>query len=585
MKKILLSISLIILFVGCKTNSTLQPIEKVFDNYYEESLKLYPFMATSNGDNRYNDQFPNDLTEEYRSKIKSFYSKYADELKKYDKSKLTENDQMSYEILKYECELAVESFNFPDHLLPINQMSGKALDFPLLGSGNGSQPFKTEKDYDNWLARMNKFSDWNDTAIAKMNEGIASGWVLPKALSIKIVPQIKDIISSNAEKSIFYGPISQMPTSFSQTSKDKYTKAFTKAIDEQINPSYIKLLDFLEKEYIPKSSSASGISRVPNGKNYYAFLAKYYTTTTLSPDAIFDIGLKEVARIRVEMETVKNQVGFKGDLKSFFAYVNNAPILHPYKKDEEVIDGFKKIYETMKPYLAKQFDLVPKTKFEIRQTEAFREKSASAEYHQGTVDGSRPGIFYCPVLDPTKYNIFQDEALFLHEAIPGHHFQISLQQENKELPMFRRYLWYGAYGEGYALYTEGLGKELGLYTDPYQYFGKLGLEIHRAIRLVVDVGIHTKGWTREQAIKYSLENEAETEVNTTIEIERYMAWPGQALGYKIGQLKIMELKEKSKEELGTKYDVKAFHNEILKYGCLPIAVLEAKINEWIKATK
>ena len=581
MKKIILIIVIPVILFSCKPKKSTEDLKKLFDDYYEGTLKLYPFMATSNGDNRYNDQFPIDLSDQYRIEVKEFYTKYLNALEDYDRKSLSINDQTSYDILKYDCEMAIESFKYPDHLMPINQMSGKPLDFPLYGSGEGSQPFKSEKDYDNWLARMDKFPIWCDTAIAKMKEGIASGWVLPNALSIKILPQINDIITEDAKKSIFYGPINKMPESFSKESKDKYTAAYTAAINDKINPAYKKLADFLEKEYIPKSRDKSGISQVPNVKEYYAYLAKYYTTTDLSPDEIFELGKKEVARIRSEMEEVKTKVGFTGDLKAFFTFVNESPILHPYKKDEEAIEGFRKIHETMKPELAKQFDLVPKCPFEIRQTEAFREKSASAEYHQGTPDGSRPGIFYCPVLDPTKYNVFQDEALFLHEAIPGHHYQISLQQENKDLPIFRRFLWYGAYGEGYALYTEGLGKELGLYTDPYQYFGKLSMEMHRALRLVVDVGMHTKGWTREEAIKYSMENEADSEEGITAEIERYMAWPGQALGYKIGQLKIVELKEEAKKTMGTKYDVKAFHNELLKYGCLPIAVLETKMNEWM----
>ena len=582
MKKLGIILCIFLLLFGCKKYKPSEEIKAVFDNYYEESLKLFPFSATYSGDNRYNDQFPIDISEAYREKINAFYKKYIDELKHFDRSKLDANDQMSYDILKWDCEIGLEMFNFPDHLIPINQMSGKHLDFPLLGSGSGSQPFVTEKDYENWLARMEIFPVWCDTAIAKMKEGIEKGWMLPKSLAIKISPQLKDIIVEDPTKSIFYGPITNLPTTFSDSVKKRITAEYIKAIQENISPSYKKLYDFMEQEYIPKAKEVTGISNVPDGKKYYALMARYYTTTTLSPDEIFAIGEKEVARIRKEMEVVKNQVGFQGDLKAFFKHITDAPELHPHKKDEEVIQGFHKIHDKMQPFLKEQFDLVPKSKFEIRQTEAFREKSASAEYYQGTPDGSRPGIFYCPVLDPTQYNVFQDEALFLHEAIPGHHYQISLQQEDTTLPKFRRHLWYGAYGEGYALYTESLGKELGLYTDPYQYFGKLGMEMHRAIRLVVDVGMHYKGWTREQAIQYSLDNEADSKENITAEIERYMAWPGQALGYKIGQLKILELKEKAKTTLGNKYQVKEFHNELLQYGCLPIAVLEAKIHEWIK---
>lgn len=573
-------------FSACKNQAatTKQDIKPLFEAYYEEYLKLYPFAATSNGDNRYNDQFPIEIADSYRSKLKAFYQSYKDKLKTFDRASLDANDQMSYDILTWECEQNLSLLKFPDNLMPINQFSSKTLDFALLGSGNGNQPFKTEKDYDNWLARVSQFPVWSDTAIANMKRGIVKDWVLPRALAVKVLPQLKELVVSDATKSLFYEPIKNMPAEFSADAKARYTQLYTKAIMEQIVPSYEKLHAFFEKEYLPATRIGSGIGDVTEGKAYYAALAKTWTTTNLTPDEIFEIGQKEVARIRLEMESVKDQVGFKGDLKAFFKFVNETPILHPYKKDEEAIAAFHKIHDTMKPYLEQQFELVPKSKFEIRQTEAFRENSSSAEYLQGTADGSRPGIFYCPVLDPTKYNVFQDESLFLHEAIPGHHYQISLQQENTELPSFRRFLWYGAYGEGYALYCEGLGKELGLYKDPYQYFGKLGMEMHRAIRLVVDVAMHTKGWTREQAIQFSMDNEAETEANLIAEIERYMAIPGQALSYKIGQMKISELKEKAKTTLGDKYQVKAFHNELLKYGCLPIAVLESAMQRWMDET-
>ena len=268
-----------------------------------------------------------------------------------------------------------------------------------------------------------------------------------------------------------------------------------------------------------------------------------------------------------------------------FASIKDKPELKPFKKPEEVIANFNAIYEKIKPNVNKLFALQPKTKFEIRRTEAFREKTSSAEYSQGTADGTRPGIFYVPIPDVANYSVIGDEDLFLHEAIPGHHFQISLQQENAALPDFRKFNWFGAYGEGWAMYTESLGKELGLYTDPYSYFGMLGNEMHRAVRLVVDTGLHSKGWTREQAIKYSLENEARSEAGITTEIERYMAIPGQALSYKIGQLKIMELRKKAEAKMGDKFDIKIFHQKVLESGVMPLALLEKKINSWIATGK
>ena len=336
--------------------------------------------------------------------------------------------------------------------------------------------------------------------------------------------------------------------------KKHFTDAYTKLINEQIIPAYKKLGDFLKNEYLPKARASTGIDSLPDGDKYYNYLVHYWTTTNKTPDEIYNTGLAEVKRIRSIMDSVKNAVGFKGDLNSFFEYMRTDKKFMPYKTPEEVLNAFRAIQQEEEPYLKNMFGRTPKTKFEIRQTEAFRAASASAEYNQGAPDGSRPGIFYVPILDATKFNTTSGmESLFLHEAIPGHHYQTSLQMENTALPTFRRFLWYGAYGEGWALYCESLGKELGLYKDPYQYMGALGDEIHRAIRLVVDVGMHVKGMTREEAIKYMMDNEAISEAGATAEIERYMAIPGQALSYKIGALKIRELRNKYQQELGSKF--------------------------------
>jgi uncharacterized protein (DUF885 family) len=318
------------------------------------------------------------------------------------------------------------------------------------------------------------------------------------------------------------------------------------------------------------------------GNELYAAYVKQWTTTEMTSEEIHKLGLKEVARLKAEMENVKTQVGFTGTIKEFFDHVRNKKELMPFTKPEEAIANFEKIHKIIKPNVDKLFSLQPKTAFQIKRTEAFREKTASAEYVQGAADGSRPGTFYVPIPDVTKYNFYADEDLFLHEAIPGHHFQMSLQQENQALPDFRKFNWFGAYGEGWALYTESLGKELGLYNDPYQYFGMLGSEMHRAIRLVVDTGLHSKNWTREQAIQYSLDNEAESELSIIAEIERYMAIPGQALSYKIGQLKILELRKKAETKMGSKFDIKKFHQIVLESGVMPLALLEKKVNAWIE---
>lgn len=555
--------------------------DSLLSQYYEERLKLFPLDATYAGDNRYNDQLPNDLTQEYREKVKSFFTSYRDQLKTIEKNTLSENDQMSYEVLLWECTMALEGLTFNDYLLPINQFWCTPLLIGQIASGSSVQPFTTVKDYDNWLSRLDAYLVWCDTAMANMKKGMATGYVLPKSLTLKVIPQFADLDHGPVEEHLFYTPIKNLPSDFSEAEKERLTDAYRKMVGDKIIPKYRQMHDFIQNEYLPASRETSGVSGVPQGKEMYQFLIKLYTTTEKSADEIFELGKQEVERISKEMEKVKQQVGFKGDLKAFFEYTRTKKELMPFTSAEQVIENFYAIHEKMKPNLQKLFDKVPKTPFEIKRTEAFREQSASAEYNPGSMDGTRPGVFYVPVPDPKEYNILSDEDLFLHEAIPGHHYQISLQQENTELPKFRRTLYYSAYGEGWALYCESLGKELGLYTDPYQYFGMLSAEMHRAIRLVVDVGIHTQGWTREQAIQYSLDHEAESESSVIAEIERYMALPGQALSYKIGQLKIIELRKKAEEALGENFDIAQFHNIVLESGSIPLYVLEGKVNKWI----
>ncbi|WP_242927323.1 DUF885 domain-containing protein [Pontibacter vulgaris] len=568
-----------------KNAEPMKSISQLFDDYYEERLQLFPLEATAIADNRYNNLLPNDISQEHQQKLKAFYQKYQDELKTIDREKLTEQERISYDIFAYEMATSLEGLQMDDQLMPLNQFWSLPITMGQLGSGSGNQPFKTVKDYDDFLGRINGFEVWADTAIANMRRGMAKGEVLPKALTQKVLPQLKSMVVTDYTKSIFWEPVQNMPASIQGPDRERITQAYTKAIKEQVVPTYKKLHDFMQREYLPKSRTTSGINGIPNGDEKYRYVVRYWTTTDMTPDEIFTLGEREVARIRGEMEKVKAQVGFKGDLKAFFKHVNESKQFMPFKKPEDVLKGYAEIQARMQPQLDKLFGLKPQSKFEVRQTEAFRAASASAEYNPPAPDGSRPGIFYVPILDATKYNRVGMESLFLHEAIPGHHYQISIQQEQQGLPKFRQYSWYGAYGEGWALYSESLGKELGLYTDPYQYFGRLSDEMHRAIRLVVDVGMHAKGWTREKAIQYSLDNELTSEEAAVAEIERYMAIPGQALSYKIGELKIQELRRKAEQELGSKFSVSAFHDEVLKDGGMPLAVLEKKINEWIAARK
>ena len=597
MKRFFMITCLLVVLIACDNKKKVEnlpeqatrDISKEFntmlDKYYEEGLTLDPITATFAGDHRFNDQFVNGLADETITKLKAYYTLYKKQLSTFEDADLSESEQMSKAILAWECDINLARFGFSQNYFPIDQMWSINLRIGQLASGASAQPFKTVKDYTNWLQRLEGYLLWMNSAEAKMNDEMKAGYVLPKSLIVKVLPQLKALTVEDLDKHLFYTPIKNFPEKFSEEEKSKLTESYRNMISKKIIPAYKKLHKFMSTEYMEAGRESSGISEIPNGEVFYKHQIKLYTTTNMTADEIHSLGLSEVARISEAMEKVKEEVGYKGDLKSFFDHVRKKKELMPFTKPEEVIANFNAIHNRMKPQIEKLFDVKPKTAFEVRRTEAFREKSASAEYNPGSLDGTRPGIFYTPIPNAKKYNVYSDESLFLHEAIPGHHYQISLTQESEVLPKFRKTLWYSGYGEGWALYSESLGKELGLYTDPYQYFGMLGAEMHRAIRLVVDTGIHAKGWTREKAIQYSLDNESESEAGIISEIERYMAMPGQALSYKIGQLKIRELREKAKKELGDTFDIRQFHNQVLETGCIPLALLEDKINRWIEAHK
>ena len=595
MKKIsYLLLCCLISFFSCNNSSTqttqsenkgVLQLKELLHNYYEDRLKLFPMEATALGDNRYNDQYQNTISQKYRLALKEFYTNYRNKLEQTDRASLSDEDKMSYDVLRWECNIGLDQFNFKDYLMPVNQINSNHLLIPPMAEGTGVQPFVTVKDYDNWLKRLNGYLGWMDTAIVNMRAGMKEGYVIPKYLALKTVSQFEDFDHGAVETHMFYKPIKKMPASFSKEDKERLTLEYGEMIQNKVEPAYKRMKDFLVKEYIPNCSDKAAISSTALGRPYYDYLVKYHTTSNLTAEQIFEIGEKEVTRILSEMEKVKAGVGFKGDLKSFFTYVREKKELMPYNTPEDVLASFETIHERMKPNLAKLFNKTPKTKFEIRRIPAFMEMTGGANYLPGSNDGSRPGIFYVPVPNAKKHNNHSDESLFLHEAIPGHHYQCSLQAENTDLPEFRRTLIYNAYCEGWALYTESLGKELGLYTDPYQYFGMLGQEMHRALRLVLDVGLHTKGWTREQAIQYSMDHEAGSEQGITAEVERYIGMPGQALSYKIGQLKVRELRTKAEQELGAKFNVAKFHDVVLSMGCVPLQVLEETIDRWIAEEK
>lgn len=594
----LLCFALILAAVGCsgpvKKADPTERFHQMLDSYWHGLMQLQPLDATTFGDHSMNDRFVNNCTRAYRDGVKAFYTGYLDSLKNFNEEELSETDALSYKVLKYDATMQLEKAKYETWKIPFTQMgdAGNTLSGNIVlamgqyGSGESSQPFKTVTDYDNWLHRVHAYTVWCDSAIQNFRQGMASNYVLPKTLVVKMIDICNGLVSKEDSSSIFYGPVKRMPETFSPEEKARITKEYIAAIRNELNTSHTKLAAFLKDEYLPKASAKSGVGDLPDGISYYKFCVKDWTTTDKTLDEIYTTGLKEVARIRKEMEEVKNKTGFTGDLDAFFKFMRSDKQFFPFKTPEQVLDTFRRVYETIKPALSKYFVLFPKSKFEIRQTEAFRAASASIEYLQGTPDGSRPGVFYVPILDAHTFNITSGmESTFLHEAVPGHHYQVSLQIEDSLLPALRRFKWYGAYGEGWALYSESLGKELGLYTNPYQHMGALGDEIHRAIRLVVDIGIHSKGMTREEAIAYMMQNEPVDEHGATAEIERYMANPGQALSYKIGALKIRELRDKCSKHMGADFHIGEFHKMVLNSGCVPLSVLEEKLDAWMRAAR
>ena len=560
-------------------------LDTLYADFWEESLKLNPLQATFVGDPRYNDQLPNFLAPEYRKQNHDFNLRWQQKAEAIGADGLDGQALLSYKIFLRDLQNHLDGDRFPSELQPIDQFRNFATTAVMLGSGTGAQPFKTVKDYDDWLARAGKFPVLFEQAISNMREGVKAGVTQPKVLMVKVVPQLDAVIKDKPEDTLFWGPINSMPKEFSDADRKRLTDAYRHLIADQLMPSFRKLRGYIHDDYLPKARDTVGYNALPNGDAWYAYRVRLMTTTDETPDQIHTIGLNEVARIKKQMDRLRAKVGFKGDLQAFFHYLNTDPRF-TFPTEQALLDGYRSVYAKVQKGIPRDFSIQPKAKFEIRPVEAYRAQSAAGgSYQSPSEDGSRPGIFYVNTYELPSRKNWEMEDLFLHEAIPGHHFQLSIQQEQIGLPKFRRFGGETAYIEGYALYCETLGYELGMYTDPYQEFGQLQNEQFRAMRLVVDTGLHSKGWTREQAISYMLDNSAMSKTDVTAEVERYMAMPAQALAYKTGQMKITELRAKAAKALGKKFDVREFHTELLKDGALPLSVLEEKIDRWIASSK
>lgn len=565
------------------------PLAQLFKDSDEASLRLNPLEALSRGDLRYADQFGDYLSSAYIEAARRQVRADAAGLKQIQREALSPQEQVSYDVFAWQTQNAQAfadlGLDLYTQKLPIDHFNAIHIAFADISSGQSIAPFKTLEDYENNLKRIKQFVAFLDMAQVRMREGMAAGIVQPKLVMRNVVDQLDTQFKAGVDGSPFLLPTKTFPASIVPADQQRLAATYRVAIQSEILPAYQRLRDFIAHDYLPRCRESIGLSALPKGDVFYRYLAEKQTTTRMTPDEIHQLGLREVARIRAEMEKVKTAVGFKGDLKAFFNFLRSDPQFKVSSK-AALIEAYQKIWLKLQPALPRVFATMPKTGFEIRPVPDYLEQNqAGAYYNQGTPDGTRPGVFYVNTYDLASRTTPGMETLFLHEAIPGHHFQISLAQENTTLPSFQRFGGNTAYVEGWALYAESLGAELGLFTDPYQLFGHLDDEMLRAMRLVVDTGIHTKGWTRARAIQYFLDNSSQSMTDSKNEVERYIAIPAQALAYKVGQITLRRLRTQAETQLGASFDVRRFHDQVLNSGALPMAVLEAKIDRWIEAEK
>jgi uncharacterized protein (DUF885 family) len=555
----------------------------------EANLQRNPIQAIFRGDMRYADRLGDYMSDAYYAAEKAAAEHDLAALHEINRSVLTPTDQLAYDTFEWQTKDTLRGLQ-PDLLAltevrPLNHFFGFHTFYPTFASGKGAAPFKTLEDYENNLKRHKDFVVLVDRAIGRFKQGEASGVVETKLTVRNMIEQLDNQLKMKPEDSPYFQPVKDFPDSISAADRQRLTREYRAAITDELYPALTRLRDFFKNDYLSHARDGVGLMYMKGGDKLYRYDIESTTTETLDPEQVHQLGLSEVARITGEMEKIRQEVGFKGDLQHFFDYLRTAKRFQP-KSREELRQGFLAVKKKVETKIPDFFSLTPKAPLEIRAYEPFREKfEAGGSYEQGTPDGSRPGTFFYNAYDLPSRSTWEETTLFLHEGEPGHHFQISLAQENEALPNFMRFGGNTAYVEGWALYAESLGYPMGMYTDPYQRFGNLNDEMLRAMRLVVDTGIHAKGWTRDQAIEYMLTHSGMSKTDATAEVERYIAIPSQALAYKIGQLKITELRDKAKAALGDKFDIREFHAQVLDTGALPLPVLEEKIDNWIAAKK
>ncbi|MDH3626321.1 MAG: DUF885 domain-containing protein [Acidobacteriota bacterium] len=539
-------------------DTSVDPLTTLVEAYYDEFLKLNPAVATYNGDHRFDDQLTVGIAAEHRKASLALERTYLKKIEALDGEQLSDGQRLTRALFLRERRLSIEDAVFPDHLIPIDQIASFPVQLATLGSGKSIQPFATVKDYDNWLARLAVVPDWVETAIGNMRTGIERGVVQPRIVIERAIPIMETHVVDDPTDSVFYRPVRELPANTRAKERKRIEQAYRKVISDVVVPGYQRLATFLREEYLPSCRPNQGLGRLPGGREWYAHLVRAHTTTSLTPQEIHELGRKEVDRIIEQLEVERRR-----DWK------DSAP-----EWDGPLLDGYRELTSHVMGRLPQLFHDIPDATFEVRPVESFRSASApGASYVAASPDGDRPGVFYVNASEKTTGP--PSDALFLHEAIPGHHLQISLQRELAKLPRFRRFGHQTAFSEGWALYAERLGTPLGLYRNRNQTVRALYSELFRARRLVVDTGLHAMSWNRKMAIKY---------ISNEREVDRYLAMPGQALAYKVGQLHILELRRRAEERLGEQFDVRDFHRVILGAGALPLDILENRVEAWIEAS-
>jgi uncharacterized protein (DUF885 family) len=551
-----------------------------FEAEWNYEMEQNPGRASSMGDRRWNDRWSDQSLEAIKKREEHATDALA-RLKKIDRAKLSEPDQLNYDLFKKDLETDIEGFKFRMYLMPITQRGG----VQTLDELGDRLRFETVKDYEDWIARLRAVPKLMDQDIALMREGARSHVIWPKIVLERVPAQIDKQLVSNPEESPFFKPLKKFPDAIAAADRERLGKAAQAAITSEVLPSFEKLKKYFVAEYLPAAFDQVGVWRMPDGAAFYAHLARRYTTTDLTPEQIHEKGLSEVARIKAEMQAIMGKVGFKGTLPEFFAKLRTDPQFF-YKTPEELLEAYRALAKRIDPNLVKVFKTLPRTPYGVTPIpDKIAPDTTTAYYNQPAADGSRAGLYFVNLYKPETRPKWEMMALSLHESVPGHHLQIALAQELGDIPKFRRYGGYTAFVEGWGLYAESLGQDMGLYDDPYSKFGQLTYEMWRAVRLVVDTGMHHLKWDRQRAINYFMENAPKAENDIVNEIDRYISMPGQALAYKIGELKIKELRDLARREIGDSFDLREFHDAVLLSGAVPLDVLENKVKAWIAAKK